>query len=80
MICYEFDSKVATLNLLTLSINYQAILPFIWDMKTVIFVSSSVYYTASSDIDFHKDNAIKVDPINAGKFQGIVYTSDLSLS
>jgi hypothetical protein len=52
----NYSSKIATLNLLTLTVNYQAILPRIWYMKTVIFVSASVYYTASYDYEFYKDN------------------------
>jgi hypothetical protein len=48
-------------------------------MNTGVFVSASVYYTASSDPNFNRDYTSH-NSINGGKNQGMVYTSDMSLS
>jgi|LauGreDrversion4_2_1035121.scaffolds.fasta_scaffold94547_1 hypothetical protein len=48
-------------------------------MNTGVFVSASVYYTASSYSNFYRDYTNYLS-INGGKNQGIVYTSDMSLS
>jgi hypothetical protein len=48
-------TDVATLNLATPSVTYKPSLPIINDMYTAVFVSASVYYTASIDTIFYKD-------------------------
>ncbi len=48
-------------------------------MNTTVFVSASVYYTASYSDIFYKDYTNKVT-LNGGKSQGIVYSSDMSPS
>ena len=45
--CVTRYTDVATLDLITLSVSYQPSLPIINDMQTGVFVSASVYYTAS---------------------------------
>jgi hypothetical protein len=76
---YTYKTDVATLKLLTLSVSYQPSLPLITDMMTGVFVSASLYYTASYYAYFYKDYANYVS-LNAGWCQGIVYTSDVSKS
>jgi hypothetical protein len=77
----DSDAKtyVATLYLSTLLVSYKSSLPPIWHMNTGVFVSASVYYTASSDPNFNKDYSNNL-PINGGKIQGMVYSSDMSSS
>ena len=75
----NYKTDVATLNLVTLSVSYQPSLPIINYMYTGVFVSASVYYTASYDDYFYKDYTNNVN-INVGYNQGIVYTSDMSMS
>jgi hypothetical protein len=48
-------TDVATLNLATPSVTYKPSLPIIWNMKTGVFVSASVYYTVSYSTIFYKD-------------------------
>jgi len=55
----NYKTNLATLNFLTLSVNYQETLPLIWDMQTGVFVSASIYYTASNDMEFFKDYTTK---------------------
>jgi hypothetical protein len=43
----NLKTDVATLNLLTPSVSYKQSLPIIYNMFTGVFVSASVYYTAS---------------------------------
>ncbi len=74
-------TNVATLNMVTPSVSYKPSLPIIYNMYTGVFVSASVYYTASWHSIFYKDYTNKVDPLNSGGYyQGIVYTSDMSMS
>jgi hypothetical protein len=48
-------TDVATLNLATPSVTYKPSLPLIINMRTGVFVSASVYYTASYSSIFYKD-------------------------
>jgi len=72
-------TNVATLNLVTPSVSYNPSLPIIYIMFTGVFVSASVYYTASYYTNFYKDYTTNVN-LNGGNYQGIVYTSDMSMS
>ena len=74
-----FKTNVGTLNLITPSISYQASLPIIRNMYTGVFMTASVYYTASFDYRFYKDYTNKENFINSIN-HGIVYTSDMSMS
>jgi hypothetical protein len=48
-------TNVANLNLATISVTYKQSLPIIYNMYTCVFVSASVYYTASYHYMFYKD-------------------------
>ena len=72
-------TDVATLNLVIPSVSYKPSLPIIYNMFTGVFVSASVYYTASYYGYFFKDYT-NSENLNSNKYQGIVYTSDMSMS
>jgi hypothetical protein len=71
-------TDVATLNLVTPSVSYQPSLPNN-NMYTGVFVSASVYYTASWYNYFSKDYTNWLS-LNNNYYQGIVYTSNMSMS
>jgi len=48
-------------------------------MRTCVFVSASVYFSASFYGKFYKDYTNEVT-LNGGKWQGIVYSSDMTSS
>ncbi len=76
---FSYKTDVANLNLVTLSVSYQPSLPRIDIMQTGVFVNASVYYTASYHSTFYKDHTTNLN-LNSNKYQGIVYSSDMSMS